>query len=174
MQNRGPDVPAIMTQIVVMGPSGSGKSTVGEALARSLNAEFTDADDLHPASNVEKMRAGIPLDDNDRWPWLTTVGEELGARDSSVIACSALKRSYRDKIREQAPNAYFVELVVDAELLHQRVSNRPGHFMPASLVLSQLETLEQLGTDEPGLQISATMPVSAIVHHVRAALERRD
>ena len=152
-----------------MGPSGSGKSTIGLALAHAIGADFTDADDLHPASNVAKMRAGSPLDDSDRWPWLTAVGADLGARDAAVSACSALKKAYRDTIREQAPDAYFVELVVDEAVLQQRVSSRADHFMPASLVTSQLETLESLTADEAGVRVSATLPVNEIVQRIHEA-----
>ena len=122
-----------------MGVSGSGKSSVGIAIAEKLGVNFTDADVLHPASNVAKMAAGTPLTDADRWPWLDLVGRALAdAGDAGlVVACSALKRSYRDAIRAAAPSARFVHLVVPRTVLGDRVASRPGHFMPASLVDSE-------------------------------------
>ncbi len=117
-------------RIVVMGPSGCGKSTVGSALAESMGARFIDGDDLHPLTNVEKMAAGIPLDDADRMPWLRTVGATLHGEDRIVIACSALRRRYRDAIREVSPDTFFVELVVDRATLEARLTQRAEHFMP--------------------------------------------
>jgi len=164
-------------RLVVMGPSGSGKSVVGEALAERLVARFpgmafVDSDDLHPAANVEKMRSGVPLDDDDRWPWLRLVGEALAAGDAGlVVACSALRRSYRDAIRTACPSAVFVELVVPAHDLGERVRDRPGHFMPAALLASQLEALEPLAEDEPGVRVDNVGPVEDVVSRAIAALE---
>jgi gluconokinase len=163
-------------RLVVMGPSGSGKSVVGEALAERLVAPFpgmafVDSDDLHPAANVEKMRSGVPLDDDDRWPWLRLVGEALTAGDAGlVVACSALRRSYRDAIREACPGAVFVELVVPARDLGERVRDRAGHFMPPSLLASQLEALEPLADDEAGVRIENVGPVEDVVTRAIAAL----
>lgn len=157
-------------QIVVMGPSGAGKSTVGRALADALGALFIDGDDLHPQSNVDKMAAGVPLDDEDRMPWLRTVGEQLNARDEIVIACSALKRAYRDAIRQTAPAAYFVELEVDRGELEMRMRTRGEHFMPAALLDSQLQTLESLGADERGVRVGHGLGVDDAVQAVRTAL----
>ncbi|WP_372698998.1 gluconokinase [Arthrobacter sp. JSM 101049] len=141
-------------RVVVMGVSGSGKTTVGELLAIELDGAFVDGDALHPESNIEKMSAGIPLDDDDREPWLREIGAELGAAAAAgrtlVIGCSALKRSYRDLIRAAAPDTRFVHLHGTVELLGERMQVRPGHFMPASLLDSQLATLEDLGVDESG------------------------
>ena len=142
-----------------MGPSGSGKSTVGTALAARLGAEFVDGDDLHPAANVAKMAAGIPLQDEDRMPWLRVVGETLRSRDSIVVACSALRRSYRDAIRAQAHDAFFAELSVPRGELEQRMRARNEHFMPASLLDSQLETLEPLEDDEHGVRVGESTGV---------------
>lgn len=142
-------------RIVVMGPSGCGKSTVGRALAERMGATFVDADDLHPLTNVDKMAAGIPLDDADRMPWLGVVGTTLAAHGRIVVACSALRRAYRDAIRAEAPDAFFAELRVDRDELERRMRERPGHFMPAALLDSQLETLEPVEPDERGARIAA-------------------
>ena len=157
-------------RIVVMGPSGCGKSTVGSALAESLGARFVDGDDLHPAANVEKMSAGIPLDDEDREPWLRTVGETLQGEERIVVACSALRRAYRDAIRAVAPDAFFAELVVDRDLLAERLTSRPDHFMPASLLDSQLQTLESLGEDEVGVRVQASLGLDQEIRLIGEAL----
>ena len=143
-----------------MGVSGCGKSTVGALLAQELGADFLDGDSLHPVANVEKMAAGIPLDDADRQPWLEEIGLRFArAGDRSlVIACSALKRTYRDLIRGGAPDARFVLLHGTAELLTARMVARPGHFMPPSLLTSQLQTLEPLQADEAGVVLDIAAP----------------
>ena len=144
-----------MPLIVVMGVSGSGKTTVGIALAAALGLPFQDADDLHPAANVAKMASGHALTDDDRMPWLALVGAELAAApEGLVIACSALKKVYRRAILAAAPSTRFVFLDGSRELLESRVQHRHGHFMPASLLDSQLATLEPLEPDEPGVRIS--------------------
>ena len=137
--------------IVVMGVSGSGKSTVGDLLGARIGLPYHDGDDLHPQSNIDKMAAGEPLTDDDRWPWLKLIGEWLMDHpDGGIIGCSALKRSYRDAIREVSPDAVFVHVHGSVELLQERMEERPGHFMPASLLDSQLDTLEHLEADERG------------------------
>lgn len=158
-------------RIVVMGPSGCGKSTVGSALAESMGARFIDGDDLHPLTNVEKMAAGIPLDDADRMPWLRTVGATLHDEDRIVIACSALRRRYRDAIREESPDTFFVELVVDRATLEARLTQRAEHFMPASLLDSQLETLESLQDGEAGVRVSASLALDEELRLIRDAVE---
>lgn len=156
-------------RIVVMGPSGSGKSTVGAFLAGTLGARFIDGDDLHPAANVRKMAAGIPLDDGDREPWLRLVGETLQGEERIVIACSALKRVYRDLIRAQAPEAFFAELSIGRAVLEERMRLRADHFMPAALLDSQLQTLESLEADERGIRVDETADVRTASAVIAAA-----
>ncbi|OBK14641.1 gluconokinase [Mycobacterium asiaticum] len=137
-----------------MGVSGSGKSTVGAALARRLRVPFEDADHLHPQANVDKMAAGEPLTDNDRGPWLDQVGRWLvDHRDGGVMSCSALKRAYRDQLREHCGSTQFLHLHGPPELIERRMAARRGHFMPASLVRSQFDTLEPLDADEQGVVV---------------------
>lgn len=137
-----------------MGVSGCGKSTIGRTLARTLNkknpTKFIDGDDLHPESNIKKMSQGTPLIDEDRTPWLRDVGRALSAEGDCVIACSALKRKYRDLIREFAPDAIFLHLTGSKELLSSRMNSRDGHFMKPEMLESQLATLEELQSDEAG------------------------
>ena len=139
-----------------MGVTGCGKSTVGQSLAAALGAEFADADDFHPASNIAKMSAGAALTDEDRWPWLEDVGSWLARHDQAVIACSALKRSYRDLLRAAATGVVFVHLDAPQAVLEPRVrirAERDGHFAPAGLLDSQFEALEPLGRDERGGEV---------------------
>lgn len=149
--------------IVVMGVSGCGKSTVGSQLAKRLGIEYKDGDELHPKENIDKMRSGTPLTDADREPWLGLVGQWLSERDDGVIACSALKRSYRDIIRKKAPDTLFVHLHGTYEVHLKRVQRREGHFMPTSLLDSQFDTLEPLEDDEPSMLIDIDQPVEDIV-----------
>lgn len=136
-----------------MGVCGCGKSTVGELFVAGEGADFLDGDSLHPQGNIDKMAAGIPLSDEDREPWLRQIGARFAAASSDplVIACSALKRSYRDLIRSAAPAVRFVHLHGTEELLQSRMAARPGHFMPPALLQSQLQTLQPLEADESGL-----------------------
>ena len=166
--------PASTMRVVVMGPSGSGKSVVGAALAQRLGLPFVDADDLHPAVNVAKMAAGIPLDDGDRMPWLDVVAATLrDAPGGVVMACSALARRYRDRIRGRttAPGVVFVELRVPRDELARRMGARE-HFMPSSLLISQLQTLEHLEPDEAGVVVAGEPPLADVVDAAMAALER--
>lgn len=158
--------------MVVMGVSGCGKSSVGLELAKRLGARFIDGDDLHPAENKAKMAAGIPLNDDDRWPWLDLVGQALADEVSggTIVACSALKRGYRERILAAAPGTVFVHLTGSRDLLWQRMSSRPNHFMPVSLLDSQLATLEQLDPDEPGAGFDIAQPVAQIVEEVVTCL----
>lgn len=155
-----------------MGVSGSGKTTVGQALAERLGRPFTDGDDLHPESNVRRMAAGIPLTDDDRWPWLDAVGAVL-AGGAHVVACSALRRAYRDRLRAAAPGIALVLLDAPRDVLAARLTDRPGHFMPASLLDSQLQTLERPGPGEEVLTLDAARPVGQLVDEIAAWLEER-
>jgi gluconokinase len=163
------------TSIVVMGVSGSGKSTVAATLVDRLGWEFAEGDDFHPPANVEKMRAGHPLDDEDRWPWLRSlaawIGEHERAGRSVVVTCSALKRSYRDLLREGHPSVWFAHVTADPELIRERVEHRTGHYMPSSLLDSQLAILEPLGDDEPGARISGAGSPPSVTTELLAALD---
>lgn len=163
--------------IIVMGVSGSGKSTIGKALGEATGFPFIDADHLHPQSNVEKMRAGHPLEDSDRWPWLQIVGAELAKTGASsgggICACSALKRSYRDMLTSAAgAPIVFVMLEGERSLIAQRQSERPGHFMPPSLLTSQFETLEPLGAGERGIVLDVSRPVDELLKTLLSELQR--
>ncbi|MFJ4027434.1 gluconokinase, GntK/IdnK-type [Paenarthrobacter sp. NPDC089989] len=161
----GTHLAAARNHIVVMGVAGCGKSTVGAALAERIGAEFIDGDALHPRANIDKMAAGTPLNDDDRTPWLAEIGRRFSTSDAPlVIACSALKRAYRDIIRSGDPSVAFVHLHGTRELLNVRMNSRPGHFMPASLLDSQLATLEHLQADEEGVVVDIETPVHQIVN----------
>jgi gluconokinase len=145
---------------VVMGVSGTGKSTIARLLAEDLGWPSAEGDDFHSPANVAKMHAGHPLTDEDRLPWLHAIADWIGARevagDGGVITCSALKRSYRDLLSAGHPDVRFICLVGSHDLLEQRLEHRAGHFMPASLLDSQLEALEPLQTDESGGNIDVS------------------
>jgi gluconokinase len=159
--------------VVVMGVPGAGKSTIGAMLAEKLGWPFVDGDDLHPPANRQKMQAGVPLDDADRAPWLAAIAEQLGAWRAAgcggVVACSALKRSYRETIADWNGDLLFAYLQGAEALLAARVAARRGHFMPASLLASQLATLEEPGADEPAVTIDAGLPPARIVAAIIAA-----
>ncbi len=164
---------AAVQHIVVMGVSGCGKTTVGAVVAHELGLPFTDGDSLHPEANIAKMAAGTPLNDEDRAPWLETIGRELaGSASGLVVACSALKRSYRDRIRAQAPDAVFLHLDGSREVLAARLEGRSGHFMPAALLDSQLASLEPLEADEHAVVLDISAPVPALVGDAVARLRR--
>ncbi|MDQ3789320.1 MAG: gluconokinase [Actinomycetota bacterium] len=153
-----------MALVVVMGVTGSGKTTVGVALAERMGVPFADADDFHSPENVAKMRSGVPLTDEDRRPWLLAIGTWLAEqKDGAVVTCSALKRVYRDTLREAAPTITFLHLHGDKETVRKRVGSRKGHFMPESLVDSQYADLEPLGDDEKGVVVDFSLPVDVIV-----------
>lgn len=149
--------------IVVMGVCGCGKTTVGRLLAGRLATGYAEADSFHPAGNVRKMHSGIPLTDQDRAPWLAAIADRIAQDPGLVVSCSALKRAYRDTLRQAAPGTWFLHLVLDRQTAAARVAARPAHFMPASLVDSQFADLEPLGPDEPGLAVDATLPPAAII-----------
>lgn len=161
--------------LVVMGVSGCGKSTVGAALAAHLGWPFLDADDFHPPANRAKMAAGQPLTDADRAPWLATLRDELSAhlaRNSGVVlACSALRRAYRDVLRAAAPDGQvrFLHLTVDRSALAHRLQNRPGHFFNPALLDSQLATLESPSPDEPALSFPPT-PLPELLDQMQTLL----
>jgi carbohydrate kinase (thermoresistant glucokinase family) len=157
-----------------MGVSGCGKTTIGDLVARELGVRFLDGDSLHPVENVAKMAAGTPLTDEDRWPWLATVGVELAAAgpEGLVLACSALRRSYRDAIRAQSPETVFLHLHGSREVLGSRLEGRSGHFMPAALLESQLATLEPLDAGEDGFVADIAAPVPEVVRNALEGLAR--
>ena len=165
---------ASLPAVIVMGVTGCGKSAVGAALATTLGAAFIEGDALHPAENVAKMAAGTPLTDEDRAGWLDTIGQVVAAEIETgrnvVATCSALKRSYRDRLRRFVPDLVFVHLVLSREESWRRVSNRPGHFMPASLVDSQFATLEPPAGEEAALALDATRPVDELAAEAAAFL----
>ena len=152
---------------IVMGVSGCGKSSVGQRLAQQLGATFLDADDFHPPANVERMRAGMALTDAERAPWLDALAARLAAagaaNEAVVLACSALKRSYRDALRRGAPALTLVHLTGSPALLAERIAARPGHYMPPSLLPSQLALLEAPGDDEQAITLDAKAPTDELV-----------
>jgi carbohydrate kinase (thermoresistant glucokinase family) len=152
-----------VTGIVVMGVSAAGKSSVARALSQRLNVPWADADAFHPAANIAKMAAGTPLNDEDRWPWLDLVGEKLASERRVVIACSALRRVYRDRLRAARPDTVFVHLHADWPVLASRAASREDHFMPPALLQSQLATLEPLAVDEKGVVVDVAPRLTEVV-----------
>ena len=150
-------------RVVIMGVSGCGKSSVGARLAARLGLNYRDGDDLHPPENVAKMRAGMPLTDGDRWPWLDRVGQVLLAEAPVIVGCSALKRAYRDRIRTAAGGPVtFVHLAGSQEVIAARMALRQGHYMPLSLLDSQFAALEPPAAEE-AITVSIDQPLEAIV-----------
>jgi gluconokinase len=152
--------------VVVMGVSATGKTTVGEQVAEELGCEFIEGDELHPRRNIEKMSQGIALTDEDRWPWLQAIAELVAVKDfegtSTVVTCSALKRSYRAVLSDAAPT-FFVHLHAPFEVLEERMQHRTKHFMPTALLKSQFATLEPLGDDEPGAVVDVSASLEEVV-----------
>lgn len=164
-------------RFVVMGVSGAGKTTLGRALAERLGMAFVDGDDLHPAENIAKMQHGEALDDADRAPWLRAVADAIGRYrergEGLVIACSALKRRYRDRLRAADERLKFVHLSATRDVLSARLRSRSGHFMAADMLDSQLATLEPPGTDEDVLTLDASLPVATLVDSALNTLRAR-
>jgi gluconokinase len=169
------DVGAKPSALIVMGVSGSGKSTIGDALAKRLGWLYEDGDKFHPASNVAKMSAGQPLTDEDRWPWLRAIAGEIdrlsAAGQRSVIACSALRRVYRDILVHGRDDIRLVYLDGTQALIAERLSRRKGHFMPQRLLASQFNTLEPPTADERPVTVSIDAPVKRIVDDVLRQLD---
>ncbi|TMR19962.1 gluconokinase [Nonomuraea turkmeniaca] len=160
--------------IVVMGVSGAGKTTVARGISELTGLRFAEADEFHPEANVARMRAGIPLDDADRWPWLRDLASWMAARHvegvSTVLACSALKRSYRDVLRQGPPDVEFVHLHGSAELIRDRMTRRTDHYMSAGLLDSQRAILEHLDPEESGMVLEVALSPDELVAAVVARL----
>ena len=163
------------TVLILMGVSGSGKTTIGVALAEALGWRFFDGDDFHPRANVDKMSRGEPLDDNDRAPWLrrlqALIAQQLDQGQSAIIASSALKRAYRELLRDGNPGARLVYLKGNFDLIHARMSGRDDHFMPKELLQSQFDALEEPDPDERPLVVAIDGSIGEIVARIRAALD---
>jgi gluconokinase len=168
------EAPTSTITVVVMGVSGSGKTTVARCLADVLGWPFAEGDDFHSLANVEKMSAGIPLTDEDRAPWLEAVAhwiaEQEAAGHSAIVTCSALKRAYREVLRQGNPSVWFVHVSPSRDALQHRLETRSGHYMPPSLLASQLATLEPLETDEPGVTVSGEGPPDQVAGRALDAL----
>jgi gluconokinase len=165
-----------VTAIVVMGVSGSGKSTVASRLARELGWEFAEADTFHCAANIEKMRSGVALTDEDRGPWLDAIAAWIDTRRaagrSCVVACSALKRSYRERLAGGHADLRFIYLAGTYDTVASRLAGRTGHYMPLSLLRSQFDTLEPPGPEEKPVVISIALPVEEIVREAMLEIAR--
>jgi gluconokinase len=163
-----------VAQIVVMGVAGAGKTTIATRLSARLGCELADADDFHPRANVAKMAAGIPLQDEDRWPWLDAIAawirDRAEAGKTAVVTCSALKRAYRDVLRAASPGVVFVHLTGAPELIAERLRSRRGHFMPPALLASQIAALAPLAPDEPGLTVNVAGSPDELTGQIVAAL----
>lgn len=169
-----PSAPAM--HLVVMGVTATGKTSVGERMAEELGIEFVEGDSFHPPANIEKMSQGVPLDDDDRRPWLEALADVIArseaAGETVLVTCSALKRGYRDTLRQGVGErrVLFVHLHADFEVLLARMGQRTKHFMPASLLQSQFDTLEPLGDDELGIRIDVEPPLEDVVSSALTAL----
>jgi gluconokinase len=161
----------VSLRVVIMGVSGCGKSSVGEGLAARLGIPYRDGDDLHPAANVEKMRAGIPLTDDDRWPWLDQVAAVLAKEAPVIVGCSALRRMYRDRLRAGAGGPVrFIHLSGSHDLIAARMAERKGHYMPPSLLASQFAALEAPGPDE-ALTVDIDQPLETLIDTIASHLQ---
>ncbi|NYI07362.1 gluconokinase [Allostreptomyces psammosilenae] len=166
--------PATTRVIVVMGVSGVGKTTIGPALAERLGVPYAEADSFHPPANIAKMSAGTPLNDEDRAPWLDAIADWARSRRGlgGVVSCSALKRAYRDRLRATDPDLFFLHLDAPREVIAARLGARTDHFMPTTLLDSQLATLERLEGDEAGAVVRVDTDPATIIEHSIAALRR--
>jgi gluconokinase len=164
--------------VVVMGVSGSGKTTIATGIAAAMGWEFAEGDDFHSEANVEKMRSGTPLTDEDRWPWLESIGtwisEKEAAGQSAVVTCSALRRPYRDVLRRDRPHVRFLHVEAPQAVIADRVEHRAGHYMPPSLLPSQLATLEPLAPDEPGVTVTTEGAPDEVLSRCLVALGLRE
>jgi carbohydrate kinase (thermoresistant glucokinase family) len=160
--------------LIVMGVSGSGKSTVAGVLAERLGWTLAEGDDFHSPANIAKMHAGVPLSDEDRMPWLGAIAAWIDTRrragEPGIVTCSALKRAYRDLLAGGRPEVQFVYLKGSADVMSRHLAGRQGHFMPASLLSSQFETLEEPGADEPVMTVGVSQPVGEIVSEILGRL----
>ena len=167
------DVTTSPRHIVVMGVAGTGKTSIGKAVAEELGAAFVEGDEFHPKANIDKMSSGIPLDDDDRRPWLETLAGKIRELDAegerSVTACSALRRLYRDWLRQGHPDLFFVHLHTDYDVLLDRMQKRE-HFMPPSLLQSQFDTLEMLEDDESGVVVDVRVSIDEVVRAAMAGI----
>ena len=161
-------------QVVVMGVSGVGKTTIAQGISTLTGWSFAEGDAFHSPANVAKMHAGHALTDEDRWPWLRLIGDwmsaEIAAGRSAVVTCSALRRSYRDVLRDGRPEVEFCHLAAESDLVSDRLEHRDGHFMPSSLLPSQYATLEPLQSDEPGVTVSIEGGLPDVLARAVAAL----
>ena len=161
-------------RLIIMGVSGCGKSTVGERLGARTRIPFIEGDTLHPPRNVALMAAGTPLTDEDRTGWLDDIASRFGALEADaglIISCSALKRKYRDRLRAACPDLRFIHLHGDQALLEQRLQYRTGHYMPPSLLSSQLQTLEPPSSDEPAITLDIVLPTDQLVAQIEQQLQ---
>ncbi len=168
---RGPDI------VIVMGVSGSGKTTLAKGISTVMGWEFAEGDAFHSEANVAKMRSGQALTDEDRWPWLESIGSWISAKEaageSAVVTCSALRRVYRDLLRRGRPHVRFLHVTAPPDLIRDRMEHRPGHYMPPSLLPSQIATLEPLGDDEPGISVTNEGTAAQVLDRALLALGLR-
>ncbi|MCL3859684.1 gluconokinase [Actinotalea sp. K2] len=168
------DEATTVRHLVVMGVAGSGKTTLATLLAERLGWRYAEADEFHPQANIDKMTAGTPLDDEDRWPWLRAIcdwlSEQTREGTSSIVTCSALKTVYRDVLREADGEVLFVHLTAAPEVIGGRMQQRAGHFMPPTLLPSQLQTLQPLEAHERGVTITVDVPPEEVADRTIAAL----
>lgn len=157
-----------------MGVSGGGKTTVAKGISTAMGWEFAEGDAFHSEANVEKMRSGRALTDDDRWPWLESIGAWISGKEarqeSAVVTCSALRRVYRDVLRRNRPHVRFLHIEASSEVVEERMEHRAGHYMPASQLSSQIATLEPLGTDEPGVRIVNEGSAATVLERALSAL----